>query len=109
RVAQDVQAALTRFAEASKWAAEYPAEVLPSLRQAQKQMEQLFAQAEQGVDVLKVIGVQQNLLRAADAYLDARFEVSQAAADLAAAVGDPALAIGPCAAASPERPEIGRA
>jgi cobalt-zinc-cadmium efflux system outer membrane protein len=98
RVAQDVQAALARFAEAHKWAAAYPGEVMPRLRQAQQQMEQLFAQAEQGVDVLRVIEVQRNLLRAADAYLDARYEVSQSAADLAAAVGDPAVAVGVCAA-----------
>ena len=95
RVAQDVQAALARFIQARKWADEYPAEVLPNLRQAQKQMAQLFAAADQGVDVLRVIGVQRNLLQAADTYLDARFEVSQAAADLAAAVGDPMAAIAP--------------
>jgi outer membrane protein, heavy metal efflux system len=105
RVAQDVQAALARLGQAQKWAAEYPAEVLPSLRQAQKQMEQLFAQAEQGVDVLRVIGVQQNLLKAADAYLDARFEVSQATADLAAAIGDVAVAVGGCLPAAVPEPQ----
>ncbi len=93
RVAQDVQAALARFAEARKWADQYPAEVLPNLRRAQQDLAQLFAAADQGVDVLRVIGVQRNLLQAADAYLDAKFEVSQASADLAAAVGDPALAL----------------
>jgi outer membrane protein TolC len=109
RVAQDVQAALARLAQGQTWAAAYPAEVLPSLRRAQKQMEQLFAQAEPGVDVLRVIGVQQNLLKAADAYLDARFEVSQAVADLAAAAGDVAIAVGGClpaAAATPEPPAV---
>jgi hypothetical protein len=49
-----------------------------------------------------MIEVQRNLLRAADAYLDARFEVSQAAADLANAVGDPAVGVGASAAPSPE-------
>src|SRR5262249_54004198 len=73
---------------------EYPAEILPNLSKAQQDMERLFGQNEPGVDVLRVIGVQRNSLRAADAYLDARFEVSQALADLAAAVGDPALAVG---------------
>jgi hypothetical protein len=59
------------------------------------------------VDVLRVIGVQQNLLKAADAYLDARFEVSQATADVAAAIGDVAVAVGGClpAAATPMTPE----
>jgi cobalt-zinc-cadmium efflux system outer membrane protein len=103
RVAQDVQAALARFAEARKWADQYPAEVLPNLRRAQQEMAQLFA-ADQGADVLRVIGVQKNLLQAKDAYLDAQFDVSQASADLAAAVGDPMLALGPCPAASTQLP-----
>jgi len=94
QVTQAVLAALARLAEARKWAEEYPAEVLPHLTKAQQDMERLFGQNEPGVDVLRVIGVQRNALRAADAYLDARFEVSQALADLAAAVGDPALAVG---------------
>jgi cobalt-zinc-cadmium efflux system outer membrane protein len=97
RVAQDVQAALARFAEARKWADQYPAEVLPNLQKAQQQLAQLFGAADPGVDVLRVIGVQKNLLQAKDAYYDAQFEVSQASADLAAAVGDPVLALAPCA------------
>jgi outer membrane protein, heavy metal efflux system len=104
RVAQDVQAALARFAEARKWADAYPAEVLPNLRKAQEQMAQLFAAADPSVDLLRVIGVQRNLLLAADAYLDARYEVSQASADLAAAVGDPALALGLCPTPQPLPP-----
>jgi cobalt-zinc-cadmium efflux system outer membrane protein len=104
QIAQAVQAALARLAEARQWADAYPAEVLPDLERARHDMERLFAQNEQGVDVLRVIGVQRNLLRARDAYLDARFEVSQAQADLAAAVGDPALATGCYRAARPENP-----
>jgi cobalt-zinc-cadmium efflux system outer membrane protein len=96
RVAQDVQAALARFAAARRWADEYPTAVLPELRKAQQDMRKLFGAGEPGVDVLRVIGVQQNFLRAADAFLDAKFEVNQASADLAAAVGDPALALEPC-------------
>jgi cobalt-zinc-cadmium efflux system outer membrane protein len=94
QITQAVQAAFGRLTEARKWADEYPAEVLPNLEKARQDMERLFAQNEQGVDVIRVIGVQRNLLRATDAYLDARWEVSQARADLAAAVGDPAFAIG---------------
>jgi outer membrane protein TolC len=101
QVAQGVRAALARLAEARRWADEYPAEVLPNLERARQDMERLFAQNEQGVDVLRVISVQRNLLRATDAYLDARFDVSQANADLAAAVGDPALATGCYQAAGP--------
>jgi cobalt-zinc-cadmium efflux system outer membrane protein len=103
QVAQAVQAALARLTEARKWAADYPAEVLPDMEKARQDMDKLFTQNEPGVDVIRVLGVQRNLLRATDAYLDARFEVSQAVADLAAAVGDPALAVvpGPAAHADP--------
>jgi outer membrane protein TolC len=93
RVTQDVQAALARFAAARKWADQYSSEILPNLRRSQEQVSQLFAAGDPGVDVLRVIDVQRNFLRAADGYLDARYEVSQASADLAAAIGDPAVAI----------------
>jgi outer membrane protein TolC len=91
---QDVQAALARLTEAQRWAERYTAEVLPNLRQAVTDMNKLLAQNEPGVDVLKVIGVQRNYLTAFSTYLDALFEVSQARADLAAGVGDPAIALG---------------
>jgi cobalt-zinc-cadmium efflux system outer membrane protein len=96
QVEQSVQAALARLAEARKWADEYPATVLPSLQKARTELESLFAQADPGVDVLRVLGVQSNLLKTIDAYLDARFEVSQALTDLAAAVGDLSFATGVC-------------
>src|SRR5207248_6184942 len=54
QVAQAVQAAAARLAEARKWADEYPAEVLPNLERARQDLEKLFAQNEQGVDVLRV-------------------------------------------------------
>ena len=102
--AQDVQAALARLAAAQKWADRYSAVVLPNLLRAMKDMNKLLEQNEPGVDVLKVIGVQRNYLTAFSAYLDALFEVSQARADLAAAVGDPALALGLYAPAEPANP-----
>jgi hypothetical protein len=43
------------------------------------------------VDVLRVIDVHRKLLRARDGYLDTLWELRQAQADLAAALGDPAL------------------
>ena len=94
QVAQSVDAAMERLAAARKWTAEYSSGVLPNLTKARQDMERLFSQNEPGVDVLRVIGVQRTLLRAKDAYLDARFELSQSRADLAAAVGEPALATG---------------
>lgn len=102
--AQDVQAALLRLEQARRWADRYATEVLPNLRKAVGDMNKLLEQNEPGVDVLKVIGVQRNYLTAFSAYLDALYEVSQARADLAAAVGDPALALGLYAPAQPPAP-----
>ena len=98
---QDVQAALARYLQARKWADEYATTVLPNLRKALADVNTLLAQNEPGVDVLKVIGVQRNYLTSFSAYLDALYEVSQARADLAAAVGDPAIALGLYAPAPP--------
>jgi outer membrane protein TolC len=92
--AQDVQAALARLTEARKWVESYTGTVLPNLRKAVEDTNKLFEQNDPGADVLRVIGVQRNYLRALDASYDALFELSQARADLAAAVGDPNLALG---------------
>jgi outer membrane protein TolC len=98
QIRQDVQAALNRLEEAQKWAAEYKNEVLPNLRRALEGMEKLFAQNDPGVDVLRVIDVRRKLLRARDGYLDALWEVHQARADLATALGEPAVIAGACEA-----------
>ena len=55
----------------------------------------LFAAGEPSVDVLRLIDARKRLLRARDGYLDALWELSQARADLAAAVGDIELALPP--------------
>jgi outer membrane protein TolC len=44
---------------------------------------------------LRMSAFQRSLLRTRDSYLDALLEVAQAEADLAAAVGDPGLALNP--------------
>jgi cobalt-zinc-cadmium efflux system outer membrane protein len=92
---QDVEAALMRLAQARAWANSYQKDVLPSLDRSRQQLEKLFAAGEPGVDVLRLIDVQRKYLKAYDSALDARYEVCQATADLAAAVGDPSLAAGP--------------
>jgi cobalt-zinc-cadmium efflux system outer membrane protein len=104
--AQDVQAALARLAEARKWVDSYKTEVLPNLRRAVNDMIKLLEQNDPGADAVRVLSVQRNYLRAFDAYLDALFELSQARADLAAAVGDPTLALGhaPPGEKAPEKP-----
>src|SRR5262249_44062827 len=87
QVRQDVLAALSRLASASAAVAAYEKEILPNLRTALANMEKLFLQADPGTDLLRVIDLRRKLLRARDGYLDALWEVSQAVADLAAAVG----------------------
>jgi len=89
-IEQDVRAALDRLAE-SRAAADYLKTTLPRLQEALKALEKLFAEADPGVDLLRVIDMRRKLLRARDAYLDAQLEVRQAHTDLVAAVGDPAL------------------
>jgi outer membrane protein TolC len=103
-VQQDVQAALARLQNARAWLDTYQKEVRPSLERNLDAIRKLWLEGEPGVDVLRVIDVQRKLLRARDAELDALFEVTQAEADLAAAVGDPALVVGPCPAPPPEEP-----
>ena len=95
-VQQDVQAALTRLAEARSWVETYRSKVLPDLRSGLEGMEKLFAQAEPGVDVVRVLDVRRKLLKARDGYLDALYELSQAHADLALAAGDLTLILPSC-------------
>jgi len=104
QVQQDVQAALARLASAAAAVTAYEKEILPNLRAGLASMEKLFLQGDPGTDVLRVIDLRRKLLRARDGYLDALWEVSQAVADLAAAVGDPGLAVTPCPPPVPHTP-----
>jgi outer membrane protein TolC len=92
-VRQDVAAGLARLAAVEHRAEQYRARILPDLRRAVEDMEKLFQAGD--VDLLRVIDVRRKLLRARDGYLDAVWAVRQARADLAAAVGEPALGLGP--------------
>jgi cobalt-zinc-cadmium efflux system outer membrane protein len=92
-IQQEVGAALERLRNANAWAETYRKEVLPNLEKRLKEMEDLFTLS--GGTVLSVIDIQRRLLRARDGYLDVLYELSQAQADLAYAVGDPGLAIVP--------------
>jgi len=101
RAAEDVQAALNRLGDARKWAATYEKEVVPSLQKAKQEMEKLFANNDPGADVSRVLAVQRTYLKATETLVDATFEISQAEADLALAVAEPALAVGPAQAPPP--------
>jgi cobalt-zinc-cadmium efflux system outer membrane protein len=91
-VRQDVQAALARLADAEAVVQTFRNETLPALRTARESLDRLFTQGEPGVDLLRLLDVRRRVLRSRDAYLDALFELSQARADLAAALGDPSVA-----------------
>jgi cobalt-zinc-cadmium efflux system outer membrane protein len=95
-VRQAVLGALNRLHQAYAWADAYRTQVLPAQDTLVEEMKTLFAQGR--VDLLKVIDLRRKVLQARSGYLDALFEVRQADADLAAAVGDPTLAIPPDAA-----------
>ena len=94
-IGQEVEAALLRLNHARDWAATYE-RVLPNLDKSLKEMQDLFQTPNSGVDALRILDVQRKVLAAHDGYLDAQFEVRQAVADLAAALGDPSVAVGPC-------------
>ncbi len=93
-IRQDVRLSLARVAEARQWVESFRNDILPALRKSLKDMEQLFKDSQPGVDVLRLLDVRRKLLRAQDGYLDALLVYTSALADLALAVGDPALAMG---------------
>jgi outer membrane protein TolC len=103
QISQDVLAALARLRATQSWAETYRTQTLPNLQRYLDAVVRLYQSGDPKVDVLRVIDVQRKLLRARDSYLDALFEVHQALADLAAAVGEPAVTAGPC---SPPPPPV---
>jgi len=88
-IRQDLAAALARLNAARRWAETYRSQVLPEFEKSLDAIQRLFAKGEPSADVLRVLDVRRKLLKAREAYLDALWEVRQAQADLAAAVGDP--------------------
>jgi outer membrane protein TolC len=92
-ISQDVRLATQRLTEAENWVENYRQELLPALRKSLSDSELLFEQGQGGVDVLRLLDVRRKLLRAQDGYLDALLAYTSSLADLAQAVGDPALAM----------------
>jgi cobalt-zinc-cadmium efflux system outer membrane protein len=102
QIAQDVAAAAARLEAARSWIETYRKTILPELKKTVDAIEKLFESGDTSVDILRVLDVRRKLLRARDGYLDALWELRQAEADLAAALGDPSLlAPGLCAAPCP--------
>jgi cobalt-zinc-cadmium efflux system outer membrane protein len=90
-IRQEVQAALEHMVSARAWAETYRKDVLPNLESSLKSVQDLMAQG--GVPILSVIDIQRKLFKARDEFLAVLYELSQAQADLAYAVGDPSLAM----------------
>ena len=88
-VRQDVQSAAARCSRRAQTAQHdiYRKNILPDLRKADEDMEQLFRAGAPGVDVLRVLDVRRRLLTARDSYLDTLWRVTQVRAELVAAVG----------------------
>jgi cobalt-zinc-cadmium efflux system outer membrane protein len=93
-VRQDVASALARLAVAERRVEQYKSRIFPDLRQAVAEIDKLFLGGDPSVDLTAVFDVRRKLLSARDGYLDALWSVRQARADLAAAVGEPALGLG---------------
>jgi outer membrane protein TolC len=94
-VRQDVRTALARLDEANSRVYTYRNEILPHLETSIKEIEKLLADGDPSVTAIHAVDTRRKLLKAQDSYLDALWEVKQARADLAAAVGDPAVAVLP--------------
>jgi cobalt-zinc-cadmium efflux system outer membrane protein len=91
----DVRAALARLADATQWAASYDNDVVPALFKAKQDVERTVVNRDPGADPAKLVAVQKAFLKAQDSQLDAHFEVSQGEVDLALAIAEPTIAIGP--------------
>jgi outer membrane protein TolC len=107
QIHQEILAALDHLQQARKSVQLLETEVLPTLRTARDALDQLFAQGEPGVDILRWTDIRRRYLRGEESYLDALWELNQARADLASAVGDFTLAIGAPSAAPTNQPKQG--
>jgi cobalt-zinc-cadmium efflux system outer membrane protein len=103
-IQQDLIAALARLTAARGWADTYRSQVLPELQKSLDALQQLFTVGEPSADLLRILDVRRKLLKAREGYLDALWEVVQAKVDVAAAIGDPTLAlVGKEASSIPEQ------
>jgi cobalt-zinc-cadmium efflux system outer membrane protein len=98
-IRHDVEAALSRLHIARAWVGTYRNQTLPNLRGYRDSILLLFQKGQ--VDLLSVIDIRRKLITAQDGYLDALYELSQARADLAAAIGEPIVAGVACSPPGP--------
>ena len=91
QIRQELYAALKRLEQARAGVDVYRNDVRPIMDTAMRDMRALFERGDPSVDALRVLDVQRKQLKARDGELDALWELRQAQADLAAAVGTPAF------------------
>jgi cobalt-zinc-cadmium efflux system outer membrane protein len=104
-IRQDIQAALARLDRANQSVYTYRNEILPHLEASVKEIEKLLDAGDPNVNVLHVVETRRAQLKAQDGLLDALSELRQARADVAAAIGDPALAVLPWAPDDKKNPD----
>jgi outer membrane protein TolC len=92
-IRQDVQSALARLARANASVYTYLNEILPHQESSVKAIEKFLESGDPNVSVIHLIETRRKELKAQDGFLDALWELRQARADVAAAIGDPALAV----------------
>jgi len=92
-IRQDVQSALARLDRANASVYTYRNEILPHQESAVKQIETFLESGDPNVTVIHVVETRRKQLKAQDGLLDALSELRQARADVAASIGDPALAV----------------
>jgi outer membrane protein TolC len=109
-IKQDVRAALKRLESAAETISAFRNQTFPALQSQREAFDELFFKGEPGVTLARIIASRTRMLQSRNTYLDALLELSQAQADLAAAVGDPALAAAISMPPPPpdKRPESGK-
>ena len=95
QVRQEVKGALARLAQVQELIRIYRKEYLPTLETRSQELEKLYRQGGEGVDLQQVLELRRRLLKTRENYLDALYDHGQIEVDLAAAVGDLELAFDP--------------
>lgn len=92
---QEVKSALARLAEVQELIRVYRKDYLPALEARGKELQKLYAEGGEGVDLQQVLELRRRLLKTRESYLDALYDHGQFELDLAAAVGVLELAFDP--------------
>jgi cobalt-zinc-cadmium efflux system outer membrane protein len=95
QIGQEVEAAVARLQAAVALEEDLRQDLLPEIQADVAKAERLAEANKQQEDSAELTELRQRLLKSRDLYLDSLWEISQARADLAAAMGDLRLTTGP--------------